>query len=142
MVKNASCQSILFPCYVKELSIHVHCVCLAESINKWVERMAVRGVWRPLSGLICEIVNSVGQGNFTFVREKSGNFKHLWLWQPWFHNSVAIKQLLAKKGSSTVMSLIAVFQMVANRLKSADQSHFEGFICSSEVKQSKDSIRG
>ena len=97
MVKNASCQcqgerqadvrfprkSILFPCYVKELSIHVHCVCLAESINKWVERMAVRGGWRPLSGLICEIVNSVGQGNFTFVREKSGNFKHLWLWQPW-----------------------------------------------------------
>ena len=96
MVKNASCQcqgerqadvrfprkSILFPCYIKELSIHVHCVCPAESINKWVERMAVRGGWRPLSGLICEIVNSVGQGNFTFVREKSGNFKHLWLWQP------------------------------------------------------------
>ena len=75
-------KSILFPCYVKELSIHVHCVCLAESINKWVERMAVMGGWRPLSGLICEIVNSVGQGNFTFVREKSGNFKHLWLWQP------------------------------------------------------------
>ena len=86
MVKNASCQcqgerqadvrfprkSILFPCYIKELSIHVHCVCLAESINKWVERMAVRGGWRPLSGLICEIVNSVGQENFTFVREKSG----------------------------------------------------------------------
>ena len=90
MVKNASCsrilfhlierqadvrfprKSILFPCYVKELSIRVHCVCLAESINKWVERMAVRGGWRPLSGLICEIVNSVGQGNFTFVREKSG----------------------------------------------------------------------
>ena len=65
-------KSILFPCYVKELSIHVHCVCLAESINKWVERVAVRGGWRPLSGLICEIVNSVGQGNFTFVREKSG----------------------------------------------------------------------
>ena len=46
--------------------------------------MAARGGWRPLSGLICEIVNSVGQGNFTFVREKSGNFKHLWLWQPFF----------------------------------------------------------
>ena len=42
------------------------------NINKWVERMAVRGGWRPLSGLICEIVNSAGQGNFTFVREKSG----------------------------------------------------------------------
>ena len=34
--------------------------------------MAVRGGWRPLSGLICEIVNSVRQGNFTFVGEKSG----------------------------------------------------------------------
>ena len=53
-------------------AVNVHCVCLAESINKWVERMAVRRGWRPLSGLICEIVNSVGQGNFTFVREKSG----------------------------------------------------------------------
>ena len=29
------------------------------------------------SGLICEIVNSVGQGNFIFVREKSGNFRNL-----------------------------------------------------------------
>ena len=47
----------------------MYTACLAESINKWVERMAVRGGWRPLSGLICEIVNSVGQGNFTFVRE-------------------------------------------------------------------------
>ena len=46
-------------------------------------RMAVREELSLLSGLIiCEIVNSVGQGNFTFVRKKSGNFKHLWLWQP------------------------------------------------------------
>ena len=28
--------------------------------------------------IICEIVNSVGQGNFTFIREKSGNFRNLW----------------------------------------------------------------
>ena len=28
--------------------------------------------------IICEIVNSVGQGNFTFVREKSENFRNLW----------------------------------------------------------------
>ena len=28
--------------------------------------------------IICEIVNSVGQGNFTFVREESGNFRNLW----------------------------------------------------------------
>ena len=34
--------------------------------------MAVRGAVGPLSGLICEIVNSVGQGNFTFVRKKAG----------------------------------------------------------------------
>ena len=27
--------------------------------------------------IICEIVNSVGQGNFTFVREMSGNFRNL-----------------------------------------------------------------
>ena len=31
------------------------CVLLKALFNKWVERMAVRGGWRPLSGLICEI---------------------------------------------------------------------------------------
>ena len=30
------------------------------------------GRLEAIIGLICEIVNSVGQGNFTFVREKSG----------------------------------------------------------------------
>ena len=25
--------------YVEELLIHVHCMCLAESINKWLERI-------------------------------------------------------------------------------------------------------
>ena len=43
--------------------------------------MAVNGALSPLSGVICEIVDSVGQGNFTFVRKKSGNFKNFWLWQ-------------------------------------------------------------
>ena len=33
--------------------------------------MAVRGGLSPSSSLMCEIVNSVGQGNFTFVRKKS-----------------------------------------------------------------------
>jgi len=42
----------------------------------------VNGALSHLSGVICEIVDSVGQGNFTFVRKKSGNFKNLWLWQP------------------------------------------------------------
>ena len=32
--------------------------------------MTGRGAMSPLSGLICEIANSVGQGNFTFVRKK------------------------------------------------------------------------
>ena len=41
--------------------------------------MAVRGALNPLPGLICEILNSVGQGNLTFVREKSGNFRNLLL---------------------------------------------------------------
>ena len=75
-------KSIFFARYVKKLSIQVHCMCLAESINKWVEGMAVRAALSPLSGLICEIVNSIGQGNFTFIRKKSGNFRNLWLWQP------------------------------------------------------------
>ena len=54
----------------------VHCTWLAESINKYVEEMVARGGLSPSSGLMCEIVNSVGQGNFTFVRKKSGNFKN------------------------------------------------------------------
>ena len=37
--------------------------------------MAVREAVNSLSGLICEIVNSVGQGNFTFVRTKSGKIQ-------------------------------------------------------------------
>ena len=44
--------------------------------------MAVRGTFSPLSRLIFEIVYSIGQENFTFVREKSGNFRNLCLWQP------------------------------------------------------------
>ena len=87
-------------------SIHVHCVCLAECINKWVERKAVRGGWMPLSGLICEIVNSVGQGNFTFVREKSGNFKHLWLWQPCYSFPPFIKELLS--GKTLTLSVLQI----------------------------------
>ena len=38
-----------------------------------VDRMAVSGNWRPLSGLVCEVINWVGMGNLTHVREKSGN---------------------------------------------------------------------
>ena len=46
-------------------------------------RMAAREELSLFLGLIiCEIVNSVGQGNFTFVRKKSGNFRNHWLWQP------------------------------------------------------------
>ena len=41
----------------------------------------MRGGLNPSSGRNCEFVNSVGKGNFTFVRknvrEKSGNFRNL-----------------------------------------------------------------
>ena len=75
-------KSFLFARYIKALSIHVHYMWLAKSANKWVERMAVSGALGPLAGRIWEIGNSLGQGNFTFVRKKSGNFKNLWLRQP------------------------------------------------------------
>ena len=43
----------------------------------------IRGGLSSSKGRNCEIVNSVGHGNFTFVRkkvgEKSGNFRNLWL---------------------------------------------------------------
>ena len=44
--------------------------------------MTVREGLSPFSGIICEIVCSVGQGNFTFVRKKSGKFRNLWPWKP------------------------------------------------------------
>ena len=37
------------------------------------EEDAVGGELSPLSGLICEIVNSAGQGDFRFARKKAGN---------------------------------------------------------------------
>ena len=46
----------------------------------------MRGRLSPSAGQMCEIVNSVGLGNFAyFVRKKSGksqNFRNLWLWHP------------------------------------------------------------
>ena len=36
----------------------------------------MRGGWRPLPGLICEFFsNSIGQGNFTFLRKKVSKFQ-------------------------------------------------------------------
>ena len=32
---------------------------------------------------ISNILHLFGQGNFTFIREKSGDFENLRLWQPW-----------------------------------------------------------
>ena len=59
--------------YVRELSIHVHCKWLANSVNKCVPRMTVSEI----------VIYSVCQGNLIFsVREKSWNFRNLWLWQP------------------------------------------------------------
>ena len=41
--------------------------------------MSVRGGWRLSSEFVLRIVNSVGQGNSKFFKEKSGNFKHFGL---------------------------------------------------------------
>ena len=57
--------------WVKGLSIHAHCKWLAESINKSVEKMPVREALSPLSGLICEIINSFGRGKFYILSGKS-----------------------------------------------------------------------
>ena len=52
-----SFQDFFLACYVKEISIiHEHCTWLAESINKWVERMTVRRGLGPSPGLIWEML--------------------------------------------------------------------------------------
>ena len=91
-------KSIFFARYVKKLSIQVHCMCLAEGINKWMEGMAVRAALSPLSGLICEIVNSIGQ-EILHISEKSP--EKLWLWQPWLgrHLSSLIMQEVGPSGT-------------------------------------------
>ena len=48
-------KSIIFPCYIKKLPIFMYTTCESEKINKLVERVALRGGWRPLPGLICEV---------------------------------------------------------------------------------------
>ena len=75
------CKNInVFACYVNLQTI-IHYMLL--EVEGMAMRMAVREELSLWSGLIiCEIVNSVGQGNFTFVRKKSGNFRNHWLWQP------------------------------------------------------------
>ena len=51
----------------------VHCMWLAESISIYRWRGAVRGgALSPSSGLMCEIVNTVCRGNFTFVGKTLG----------------------------------------------------------------------
>ena len=63
-------------------SIHIHCTWLAESINIWVEGMAVREGLSALSGLICEVIiiyllslYSVGQGNLHLSGKSQGSIK-------------------------------------------------------------------
>ena len=66
-------QSFL-PRYAKELSIYAHCMWITETINKWMERMAVREVFSPLSGIICENVNwySACEGNLDCLGKCQG----------------------------------------------------------------------
>ena len=54
----------LFPRCLEELLIHVHCTCLPESFNLWVELVAVRGRVEVIcSGFAREIVYLIGQTN-------------------------------------------------------------------------------
>ena len=46
-------------------------------LKLWVVRIAVSGGWR--FGLVCEIVNLAGRGNFAFFQVTFGVFS---LWQP------------------------------------------------------------
>ena len=98
--------------YVKELWIRAPYTWLAESLNKWVERMAVREV---LSAL----------GKFDIFREKSGTLKILWLWQyrlhfafSFFINSEFTQQDGGKKRTAkrlcvtNVMGLLLAFYVV------------------------------
>ena len=39
--------------------IHLNYMWIAESINLWVEKMAMRGDWNRLSRIVCEIVSLV-----------------------------------------------------------------------------------
>ena len=63
----------LFPRCLEELLIHVHCTCLPESFNLWVELVAVRGRVE----VICRIRSWNCLFNrsdkFTFIRESHGN---------------------------------------------------------------------
>ena len=63
-------KSICYLCDLKYLLIHLNCMWIAESINLWVEKMAMRGDWNRLSRLFCEIVSLV-----KLVGEKWWNFE-------------------------------------------------------------------
>lgn len=56
----------------EQLSFYM--VATGQEMVRDVCGMAVRGALSPLSGIICEIVNSLGQGHFTSFRKRSGNF--------------------------------------------------------------------
>ena len=66
---------MLYSGTIKSCTLHP----LIYAFSSHVER---RGRLSPLWRLISEIRDSVGQGNFTFVREKSRNFGNLWMWKP------------------------------------------------------------
>ena len=50
-------KSICYLCDLKYMLIHLNYI--AESINIWVEKMAMRGDWNRLSRIVCEIVSLV-----------------------------------------------------------------------------------
>lgn len=67
-----------FPHYAKEQSIHVHCI-LCDFLR--IESIITTYYFVKMLPVIftsCMVIEIVH-----FVRRKSGNFRNLWLWQPW-----------------------------------------------------------
>ena len=69
--RNESCLPII----LRNYQFTYAALDLLKALINGFEGIAVRGALSPFSGLTSEIVNSI-------VREKSGNFRNLWLWQP------------------------------------------------------------
>ena len=84
-------ENQFFPCVIQELTVLVLCMWHAEIFYSWMKKMAGRGGWRSLSGLIREIVRPIGQGNLAFVREMSGNLKNVRLLGVfWYQSSTTL----------------------------------------------------
>ena len=71
--------SAKFPCNI-EVTLYITVTLpfpKGDRCTQWVERMTVREGLSPFSGIICEIVCSVGQEKFYICQEKVGKVQKL-----------------------------------------------------------------